>query len=303
VSNKELEAILDDCLERLLVRGETIEDCLAAYSKQADALKPLLQTTLAVRKAAAIQPSPEFRARARYQFRVALRERAVQKSHLFPSWRLHWATALTAILAMLLAGGGLVAAANSSMPDNPLYSLKLAAEQLQLSLTPSELDKANLYAEFADRRVAEIIYIAQKGDASLADAATRRLNNQLAMIASLAIGQGSGSRLLNEAGQAPSAETKTQTQPGASLSTTPPLPAPTLVLPQGSTADFGPPESYPEDEAMSQLMQLLLQDANQNIAALRDLWATAPEAVKPAVLQAISVLETGYTNALNAIGE
>lgn len=303
MTDKEFDDILDDCLERLLVRGETIEDCLAAYPQQADALKPLLQTALATKKATAIEASPEFRARARYQFQAALQETASRKSRSFPFWRLRWATVVTTILVMLLASGGLVAAASTSMPDNPLYSLKLAVEQLQLSLTPSDIGKANLYAEFADRRVSEIVHMAQKGNASLAEAATRRLDNQLAMIATLAIGQDKDSRLLSEAGQSPPTDIKTQTQVGSATTPTTSLPAPILVLPPDTIADFSSPDSYPEDDEMSELMRLLLQDANQNLVALHDLLATVPVAVKPAVLQAIAILEAGYANALNAISE
>ena len=61
--SRESDNILDECLERLLVKGETIEECLASYPQQADELKPLLQIALAAKKATAIQPHPEFRAR------------------------------------------------------------------------------------------------------------------------------------------------------------------------------------------------------------------------------------------------
>ncbi|GAI42438.1 unnamed protein product, partial [marine sediment metagenome] len=39
---KEFDNILDECLERLLVNGETIEQCLQSYPEQAANLKPLL---------------------------------------------------------------------------------------------------------------------------------------------------------------------------------------------------------------------------------------------------------------------
>ena len=63
---KEFNNILDECLERLLVRGDTLEQCLVSYPEQAGELEPLLQTALATKKALAIQPRPEFKARARY---------------------------------------------------------------------------------------------------------------------------------------------------------------------------------------------------------------------------------------------
>jgi len=81
--SKEFDNILDDCLERLLTEGETIEQCLESYSERAAELKPLLQTVLATKKASAIQPRPEFKARARYQFLSALQTmEAVSYTHL-----------------------------------------------------------------------------------------------------------------------------------------------------------------------------------------------------------------------------
>ena len=128
---KEFDNILDECLERLLVKGETIEQCLQGYPEQAADLKPLLQTALAARQAAAVQPRAEFKARARYQFHSALQEWVTRKRHPFLSWFPRWATVVTIVLGILLMGGGTIAAAGYSMPDSPLYPVKLATEQVQ----------------------------------------------------------------------------------------------------------------------------------------------------------------------------
>lgn len=293
MTDKNFEDILDDCLERLLVNGETVEDCLAVYPQQADDLKPLLQTALDTKKAATIEPSPEFRARARYRFHAALQETASPKSGPFSFWRARWATVLTTILVMLLASGGMVAAANNSMPDSSLYPIKLAVEQLQIRLTFSDVGKANLYAQFADRRVTEIIYIAQKGNTTLAEEVTQRLDNQLAMIATLASDKEKVSRILTEAGQLSPTETETQT-----ISITTPV-----VLPPDVITDAGLLNTYTEDNEISELACLLQQNAVKNLDDLNDALAIAPEAIKPALLQAIAISEAGYENALNAITE
>lgn len=293
MTDKNFRDILDDCLERLMVKGETIEDCLSAYPQQTDELKPLLQTALDTRKVATIEPSPEFRARARYQFHTALQETVSRKSGLFSFWRLRWATVLTTVLVMLLASGGTVAAAGTSMPDSPLYPIKLAVEQWQIRLTFSDLGKANLYAQFADRRIMEIIYIAQKGDAALTEEVTQRLDNQLAMVATLASDKEKFSRFLTaEAGQLSPTETETQIVS---------LPAP--IVPLDVTTDAGLSNIYTEDSEMSELARLLQQDAAENSDALHNALATAPEAAKSALLQAIAVSEAGYENALSAISE
>ena len=161
--NRVFNNILDECLERLLVKSETIEQCLSSYPEYATELRPLLETMAATREALDIQPRPEFKTRARYQFQSALRVSSAKKSLPFFRWQPQWAMAVVSILAVLLTGGGTVAAASYSMPDSPLYPVKLATEQVQLAPANSDMNKARLYAKLADKRVNEVVYIASKG--------------------------------------------------------------------------------------------------------------------------------------------
>ncbi len=272
-TNKEFDNILDECLERLLVGGKTIEQCLQSYPEQAAQLKPLLETALAVKKASAIQPRAEFKARARYQFHSALQEVASRRSRPFFGWLPRWATVLTIVLVLLLAGGGTVAAAAGSMPDSPLYPVKLATEEVQLVLTLSQIDKARLCAEFADRRVEEIIYMADKGDAHQVEVITERLDNRLAMLAVLA------SAL--EAEEAP------------------------MVLAPESTEEAGGDRGvHAGANNRAQLRVTVAGNAANNQAALRAVLEEleeVPESVKAAMLRAIAVSEAGYQNALEAL--
>ncbi len=71
---REFDNILDECLERILTKGETVEQCLASYPEHAAELEPLLRTSLVTKNALDIKPRPEFKERARYQFRAALQE-------------------------------------------------------------------------------------------------------------------------------------------------------------------------------------------------------------------------------------
>jgi len=304
VAYKEFKDILDECLQRMLVDGESPEECLAAYPQHADELKPLLITAFSAKQTAdSLEPRPEFKASARYQFRTALQEAAPRKTRLFPAWRFRWATALTAILFMLMAGSGLVVASGTSMPDNPLYSVKLAVEQMQLNLTFSDLGKANLYAKFSDRRVSEIMHMAQKGDASRVMAGTDLLGNQLAMISNLITGSDNTLQdnwILSEDTQsALEADKPPLTTPGASFQP----PKTVTLLPPTVVIGAGSPNSFTYEGEYFELFNLLLQDYTENSAALRDLLTTAPESVKSALQEAISALEADYSNALNAFIE
>lgn len=274
---KEFNTILNDCLERLLVKGETIEQCLQSYPEHAAEIEPLLQTAMATKKAVAIQPSPEFKARARYQFQSALQEVKPKRALPFFGWQPQWAVAIAVVLVVLLAGGGTVTAAGYSMPDSPLYPVKLATEQVQLTLTPSDIGKAELHARLADRRVAEIVYIANKGKPKQIEQIAQRLNKHLAMIASLS---------LVEKGEMPMMAPAPQPAEA---------PVPRQQVEEGAEAVPAPAN------ARARLRMLLQHNEANHPAALDAALKKAPESAKPALRRAIAASEANYQKALEAL--
>ncbi|HET6477597.1 MAG TPA: DUF5667 domain-containing protein, partial [Dehalococcoidales bacterium] len=197
-NNREFANIFDECLERVLTGGESIEQCLASYPEHAAELAPLLQTALNAKETLEIAPRPEFRERARYQMLAALRDMKERKRRRFSlfGWQPRWATAAIAVLVLLLASSGTVAAAGNSMPDQPLYPVKLATERVRLVLTPSKLGKAEYYAELVDKRVNEIVNMAEKGKLKQMEKTTQRMNDQLMAVAVLVSAEGSAPAVL-----------------------------------------------------------------------------------------------------------
>jgi len=277
----ELNNILNDCLERLLVKGETIEQCLQSYPEHAAEIEPLLQMAMATKKAVAIQPSPEFKARARYQFQSALQEVKPKGALPFFGWQPQWAVAIAVVLVVLLAGGGTVTAAGYSMPDSPLYPVKLATEQVQLTLTPSDIGKAELHAKLANRRVAEIVYITNKGKPKQIEQIAQRLSNHLAMIASLPLaaeGEEEEMLMMAPAPSSPQAEIEAPApQPAEALAPQPSkAPAPRQQAEKGAEAAPAPAN------ARAKLRMRLKHNEANHPAVLRALLEEAPEWAKPA---------------------
>jgi hypothetical protein len=188
--DERFNSILNLCLDRVLA-GETVEQCLRDYPEQAKELEPLLQTALAAKMASAVQPRAEFKTKARAEFQAALREmKSSQKpSSSFFHWRWQWQPAWSIALAVLvivvLGGGGSIIAARNVMPDNPLYSIKLFTENVQMALTPSDTGKTELNARFADRRAEELVYAASNSNAPEVRIAAGRLNSNLMNITDL----------------------------------------------------------------------------------------------------------------------
>ncbi len=185
----DFDTALDECLERVM-KGEDLQNVLARYPQYARELEPLLRTALDTRGAiASARPRPEFRQRAAVEFQKAI-QRMPAKSGGF-RWRAAWAAPLATLAVVLIAGSGTVAAASSSLPGSPLYSVKLATETVQIALTPSALGKAELYSKFNDRRVDELVQMADKGMAAEINALNTRMEEQMNAMSELTGGTAS----------------------------------------------------------------------------------------------------------------
>jgi hypothetical protein len=268
---KEFDNILDECLERLLTGGETIEQCLVQYPEQVVELRPLLETALAAKKVSSIQPRPEFKERARYQFRAALQEIPARRGFFTFVWPA-WATVVAIVLALLLSGGGTVALAANSMPDEPLYSVKIATEQVRLVFTFSDIGKADLekVAVLAETWVDE------------EEASMLRVPTPAPQIA-------------------PTSPAAPEPEPAPT-----PAPSPSPAAPPAPTS---PPTDEKGQENMEvavdgQLARLRMEverNAVRHPAMLREMLETAPESAKPALRRALAIAESRYWQALEAV--
>lgn len=86
----------------------------------------------------------------------------------------------------LFAGGGTMVAAQSSLPDEPLYPLKVWTEDAQLSLTGTENEQLYLYLDFTNRRIQEIQTLFETGTLPPEEVVTRldeHLQNAFTLVA------------------------------------------------------------------------------------------------------------------------
>ncbi len=344
-NEKEFFNILDECLERILTGGETVAQCLASYPEHAAELEPLLQTALGTKETLEISPRPEFRERARYQILAELRDIEERKQRRFSlfSWQPRWATAAIAVLVLLVASSGTVAAAGDSMPDQPLYPVKLATESVRLALTPSTLGKAEYYAELVDRRVQEIVSMADKGKLKHMEKATERMNNQLIAMAVL-VGAEEGvpggltiPAALPEAAQAPAEAAREvpaaavepeEQRPEMMMAPPPPedrgpqkgkpeiTAAPAQPSPEKAPALAPMPAVVPgqEDKAeeededgkmnrRARLMMIIAKNAEKHPEALQAALQRVPESARPALLRALETSNIEYEKLLELLEE
>ncbi len=313
--NKKFEDILNECLERMLVKGETLEQCLQSYPEHASELKPLLETALGTRKALDIKPSAEFKARARYQFQAALAETTTKKSRLSFFQLPRWATAVVLVVGLLISGGGTVLAASYSMPDSPLYPVKMVTEEIQLGLPHSDEDRAEMEMEFTNKRVAEIVYLAKKGDAQKIEDLTERLDKRLEKMAGVLAAKKAAKTTETAMLAVPTREVKVPTPVptpvpaptdsfGTQKASVPPsLPASVRAGDSEENKDTGGGKVASGKAEQTKLKEEVVRYATSHPAVLKSALEKAPESSKSALQKTINVLKERYEKALEALDD
>lgn len=155
---RDMSQPLEECLQALQEKRD-LQEILRRYPGERDELIGMLRLSIDLNALGAPAPDPAFRLRARNQMlSLAARRRQPQHRTSFhwlpkPAKRLAFAGAVA--VGIVTAGVTAAAASNSSLPGDPLYSLKLGAEQVQLATTFDSASRARLRLEFADVRLAE----------------------------------------------------------------------------------------------------------------------------------------------------
>ncbi|GAH89136.1 unnamed protein product, partial [marine sediment metagenome] len=223
-----------------------------------------------------------------------------ERRPFFFGWQPRWATAVIAALVFLMAGSGTVAAANNSMPDEPLYPVKLATETVRLTLTPSALGKAELYVKLADKRVDEIIRMADKGKMKHVERTAQRLNTYLVMAANLAAPEAVPEEML-----APTPEAVPEEVPAPLVVEEPPEKEAGVVMapapPAVEEAPVAPEAREVSPGRRAKLRQIVTRRAIEHPAALREVLHKVPESARPALLRAIDASDAEYEKILNAL--
>lgn len=179
------EKAFNQCIERMM-RGESMESCLASFPRQAAELEPLLKTALNVSwKAAAFEPRPGFQdlLRARlegaHMYARQQPQRKPARSGGGFSLQRAWVPAMIAVLAVIFSGVGTVAASSYAMPDETLYPVKEATENVRLALAFSDTDKAKVNVKLAETRSEEIAIMASEGKTEQVGVLTNKLSTHL----------------------------------------------------------------------------------------------------------------------------
>jgi hypothetical protein len=190
---KKFEEILAECIDDIRAGRSSVEDCLYQYPSVRARLEPLLRIAHAIRESPDVKPSPAFKMKARvwlmnqiHEGQTATRSpwsRSIAKPVPYMK---RFATSMAGvILAIVLAisglGVGTVYAAQGSLPGDALYSVKIATEQAEMMFPGDDVARAERAVSFADKRVKEMIALAEKGRLQDLDLAVAKYDYALAM--------------------------------------------------------------------------------------------------------------------------
>jgi len=289
---RKIEDIFNECLEALLA-GKTVEECLGEHPDEAEELRPLLEMSAAMgRGIAGIEPGTALKTSVMLRLDEALQERfrrQQKRRPLFHGWQPKWATAVAAVLVILIVGGASTTASARSQPDDLLYSVKLAVEQARLALTFSESAKADLRLQMAETRVNEVAYLAGKGNLAAINDVVKTLESNLGVTPEASAMTATGG-LLSAPVPAP------VPAPAPRVTAPAPSPAPT---PAAESAPQTPPPADKTGKAAGndKTKTSLAESQSKSLAVLEEVLKTAPDPAKPAIEQAIQRIKRAYEQA------
>ncbi|MCL0082894.1 hypothetical protein M1O14_04235, partial [Dehalococcoidia bacterium] len=196
------------------------------------------------------------------------------------------------------------------MPGQLLHPMRLTAEEIWLARIPPGIARAEIHRELATRRVAEIVYLAEREDRSAEiEGVAQRLYYHLATIEILAATQRvvAITRVVGE-------ELCLITGVAAGLEKHDAVPEAMAEEQVGEIVPVGPPGPQAaqwfmaltagmavQDARWIQFRETLKQQEAAHLADLRNLLPVVPESARAALLTAIAVAEAGYDRAIEAL--
>lgn len=196
------QELFASCYEDVRSGRRTIAQCVAAHPEVGNELGDLLELASSIASTPPVSPDPVFRASGRAALLQAIEADrrgsgiASALRRLFgpfggsqadplPAAGLRRALAHVALafaLLVALVGGGAAYAAQGSLPGEPLYDVKLLSEGARLQLALSDLDKARLYLDLSEARLAELERLAAENRLGQAPGLVSTYEAQLAWV-------------------------------------------------------------------------------------------------------------------------
>ena len=166
---QEFDIIFRAALTEIESGRETLASVLAQHPEVAEELRPQLEAALWMHgRKRLVEPRPEFLAASRQRLVAQIQQAGLAGASAAPAivrrpaaktwqpntrWVLSFALILMAVFSVFLIGEMLTYASQDSLPGEVLYPVKLASEKARLAFSLKASSDAELYIEFAQRRL------------------------------------------------------------------------------------------------------------------------------------------------------
>jgi len=182
---KRIERVLATCVDDIEAGKATIEECLERYRELSAELEPLLRLALEIEKLPSVSPSKVFKARARANVVEYAYDHPARRSRwqwltnnlVQPGWARAGVIALAILVVLAGSGTGTAYAAQSSLPGDLLYPVKIATESWREWIESDAAEDTSLQLEFAGRRIEEMERIVEKSSPDINIAVAGYENN------------------------------------------------------------------------------------------------------------------------------
>ncbi len=155
--------ILDECLDALLSGQMGLEDCLARYPDETDALRPALQVALLTHHLKKPVMADDAVDALETRLRGEMLAKRRQRPPFFAPYRKLAAMIALVVLLTMAASGGAVAASANSLPGDFLYPLKRLWEAIILALSSLNHAQDDVWLHLAETRLDEAESLAERG--------------------------------------------------------------------------------------------------------------------------------------------
>lgn len=175
---QEISQIIENGLEAILSGTATLESVVGQYPQQAEVLRPELEGALwLVSQRQEVETRPGFvtasRKRVMERIKTEARSQGAKHSLFGFAWpkqnAFQWVMTVVALMLLMTGAGSLLTVSQSSLPGDGLYAVKRISENVSYTVTLSEVDRVQLSAQFADRRLDEARALIDKGEYNTAE--------------------------------------------------------------------------------------------------------------------------------------
>ncbi len=186
-AEEQLEKIIENHLPALENGLETVDSILNLYPKDASDLRPRLEAALWLAEATkSLEPRPGFISSTRSHIEKRVTTMPRQNTwqgwlnrYSPPRWLFNLVSPMILVALVVLILNSLVLSARLSIPGDPLYSTKLALEEIQLAFTFNAEDKTDLYIQFSRERTTEFVNLVLEGDYNQLPSAAARMETDI----------------------------------------------------------------------------------------------------------------------------